>query len=305
MFALIISLSLFGIDLYIRLSTQNYIKSVEEVEKLDIDFDCIVVLGAGLNSDGSPSPMLQERLDKGIELYERGLAKKMIMSGDHENTDHDEVNAMKNYAIEKGVPSEDIFMDHAGLSTYDSMYRTKDIFQAKNALVVTQKYHLYRAVYIGKTLDLTTYGVDAEKTVYNGAVYREMREVLARIKDFFKCIIKPNSTYKGKAIPVFGNGNVTNDKEYAIIEKYVENSSDKDIYINEKNTLTKIKDIVENTSRYKNETCDCIPTHILKFNMGETYYIIESTDSVRIRKKDRELITDKDETEFIKALLDS
>ena len=92
---------------------------------------CIVILGAGLKNDGTPSPMLKERLDKGIELYEAGLSQKIIMSGDHEFPEHDEVNAMKTYAIEQGVPSKDIFMDHTGLSTYDSMYRTKDIFGAE------------------------------------------------------------------------------------------------------------------------------------------------------------------------------
>ena len=118
-----------------------------------------------------------------------------------------------NYAIEKGIPSENIFMDHAGFSTYDSIYRAKDIFQAKKVIIVTQKYHLYRALYIANKLGLEAYGVGADPRKYVGATYRETREILARDKDFVKCIFKPNPTYLGDTIPVSGNGDVTNDNE--------------------------------------------------------------------------------------------
>ena len=174
------------------------------------DIDCVIVLGAGIWGD-EPSPMLADRLAKGLELYEAGVAPKIIMSGDHGQTDYDEVNLMKSYAMERGVPSEDVFMDHAGFSTYDSMYRAKYVFQAKRVVIVTQEYHLFRAVHIANQLGLEAYGVSTDPRFYGGEVHREVREILARDKDFFKCFIKPKSTYVGDPIPIGGDGNATND----------------------------------------------------------------------------------------------
>ena len=134
------------------------------------------------------------------------------MSGDHGRKEYDEVNVMKEYAIKNGVPSEDIFMDHAGFSSYESIYRAKEIFEANKIIIVTQKYHLYRALYIANQLGLDAYGVNSDPRQYVGTTYRECREILARNKDFIKCIFKPKSTYLGDSIPVSGNGDVTNDK---------------------------------------------------------------------------------------------
>lgn len=175
------------------------------------DIDCILILGAGIRGD-SPSPMLQDRLDEGIKLYNSGVASKIIMSGDHGRKGYDEVNIMKGYAIQKGVPSEDIFMDHAGFSTYESIYRAKEIFGADNIIIVTQEYHLYRALYISDKLNVNAYGVNSDPRKYSGQSYREFREILARNKDFVNCIIKPEPKYLGELIPVSGNGDVTNDK---------------------------------------------------------------------------------------------
>lgn len=174
--------------------------------------DCILILGAGIWGD-KPSPMLQDRLDEGIKLYKEGIASKIIMSGDHGREEYDEVNIMKEYAIEQGVPSEDIFMDHAGFSTYESIYRAKEIFDADNIVIVTQEYHLYRALYIADKLDINAYGINSDPRQYSGQLFREIREILARNKDFINCIIKPKPTYLGESIPVSGDGNVTNDKE--------------------------------------------------------------------------------------------
>lgn len=164
----------FGIDGYVKFSTKNQIITVSESLEL-ADVDCILILGAGIWDD-KPSPMLKDRLDKGIELYKKGVASKIIMSGDHGRVDYDEVNIMKDYAIEKGVPPEDIFMDHAGFSTYDSVYRVRDIFQAKKVVIVTQKFHLYRALYISNALGIEAYGIMAEPNKYSGQFYRELRE---------------------------------------------------------------------------------------------------------------------------------
>ena len=136
----------------------------------------------------------------------------MLMSGDHGKENYDEVNVMKGFATDRDVDSSDIFMDHAGFSTYESMYRAKEIFQAEKILIVTQKYHLYRAVYNARALGIDAYGVASDPRTYVGQTYRNIREVLARNKDFIYTIIKPEPTYLGEPIPVYGNGNQTNDK---------------------------------------------------------------------------------------------
>jgi len=205
-------LAVLGINGYIKNSTNNQIISVEESSKLE-DIDCIIILGAGIWGD-KPSPMLEDRLLQGIELYNNNVSTKIIMSGDHGREEYDEVNIMKEFAIEKGVPSENIFMDHAGFSTYESIYRAKEIFEADKIVIVTQKYHLYRALHIANSLGIEAYGVGADPRQYVGAMYREIREVLARNKDFVKCLFKPEPTYLGETIPVSGNGNATNDKKY-------------------------------------------------------------------------------------------
>lgn len=202
-------LLVFGINWYVKYSVKNRIILSTEIK--DNDYDCILILGAGVWGD-SPSPMLEERLNMGIELYKAGIAPKIIMSGDHGRTSYDEVNLMKQYAIDNGVPSVDIFMDHAGFSTYDSIYRARDIFKVKKMIIVTQEYHLYRALFIANKLDVNAHGVPSDKRVFNGQLLREIREIAARDKDFIKTIFKPKPKYLGESIPVSGNGDITNDK---------------------------------------------------------------------------------------------
>lgn len=199
-----------GINFYVKLSTKKQIIGNKDDSRLK-DVDCIIVLGAGVWGD-KPSPMLEDRLLEAISLYENNTSSKIIMSGDHGREEYDEVNTMKNFAIEKGVPSENIFMDHAGFSSYESIYRAKEIFEAKKVVIVTQEYHLYRSLYVANKLGLEAYGVGADPRTYRGQAYRELREILARDKDFVKCIFKPKPTYLGDTIPVNGNGDVTNDK---------------------------------------------------------------------------------------------
>lgn len=207
---LVVLIILLGINFFVIAKTKNKILNEEQAKELE-DVDCILILGAGIWGE-NPSPMLEDRLLQGISLYQNGVANRIVMSGDHGRDNYDEVNVMKRFAIEKGVKSEDIFMDHAGFSTYDSMYRAKDIFEAKKIVIVTQKYHMYRAVYIAEQLGLEAYGVNSDPRAYARQTMREFREVLARDKDWFKCIIKPEPTYLGETIPVSGNGDVTNDK---------------------------------------------------------------------------------------------
>ena len=211
---IIIVIIVLGINLYVKKSTSKQIMNENNSAKLS-DVDCIIILGAGIWGD-KPSPMLEDRLLEGIKLYQNNVSDKIIMSGDHGRKEYDEVNIMKNYAIEKGIPSENIFMDHAGFSTYESIYRARDIFKAKKIVIVTQKYHLYRALYIANQLGIEAYGVGADPRQYVGAAYRELREILARDKDFVKCIFKPKPTYLGDTIPVSGNGDITNDNNQDI-----------------------------------------------------------------------------------------
>lgn len=197
------------INVQVTSSTEDMIISAEE--SLDKDADCILVLGAGVRRDGSPSPMLEDRILTGMDLYNKGVSDRLIMSGDHSTKGYDEVNTMKRYAIEKGIPSEHVFMDHAGISTYDSIYRAKEIFQADKIIIVTQQYHLYRAIYTARALGIEAYGVSADIRVYAGQDLREIREKAARVKDFFMAIFKPNPKFLGDTIPVSGNGDITND----------------------------------------------------------------------------------------------
>ena len=112
--------------------------------------------------------MLHDRLMRGVELYDVGAAPKLLMSGDHGHEEYDEVAAMKQFAIDAGIPSEDVFMDHAGFSTYESIYRAKEIYQADKILIVTQEYHLYRALYIADQLGVEAYGVSSDYHTYVG-----------------------------------------------------------------------------------------------------------------------------------------
>ena len=201
---------LLGLNAYVKGVAKADIITPEEAVNLE-DVDCIIVLGCLVKSNGSPSDMLSDRLERGIDLYKKGAAPKIIMSGDHGRADYDEVNAMKQIAVDAGIPSSDVFMDHAGFSTYESMYRAKEIFEADKIIIVTQEYHLYRALYIAEKLGIEAYGVNADYRTYWGQSKRDAREILARCKDFCNMIFKPEPTYLGEKIPVSGDGDLTND----------------------------------------------------------------------------------------------
>ena len=186
------------------------ILTVEKSAELE-NVDCIIVLGCKVRDDGSLSHMLRDRLIRSIEVYETGVTPKLLMSGDHGQEDYDEVGTMKSYAVENGVPPQNVFMDHAGFSTYETVYRAKEIFQADKVIIVTQEYHLYRALYIAEQLGIEAYGVSADLNTYAGQYKRDLREVLARCKDWVMCVFRPEPTYLGEPIPISGNGDVTND----------------------------------------------------------------------------------------------
>ena len=163
-FFLLTGLLILFINLLVVITTNKKIISEVDATKLD-NIDCILILGAAIK-DHYPSPMLEDRLLQGISLYEQQASPKILVSGDHMNTDYDEVNVMKDYLVGHKIPSQDVFMDHAGISTYDSIYRAKYIFQAKKIIIVTQKYHLYRALYIANSLGIDAYGVPSNQRTY-------------------------------------------------------------------------------------------------------------------------------------------
>lgn len=204
-----------GVNTYVRNAGGQNLITLEEAAALS-EVDCVLVLGCRVKDDGTPSALLKDRLVKGIELYKLGVAPKLLMSGDHASEEYNEVGAMKTYAVNAGIPSEDILMDHAGFSTYESLCRAKEIFKADKIAIVTQEYHMYRALYIAQQLGVEAYGIAAADQIYKGQSMRDLREVLARCKDFIICIIKPEPKYMGAAVPIHGDGDLTNDWETEI-----------------------------------------------------------------------------------------
>ena len=204
------AVSPFAVSGYVKGSVKDRILTPEAAADIS-DVDCVIVLGCFVREDGTLSDMLHDRLKQGVAVYNGGAAPKLLMSGDHGRVEYNEVGAMKQYAIDQGIPSEHVFMDHAGFSTYETMYRAKAIFGADKVIVVTQQYHLYRALYIADQLGIEAYGVSADLRPYSGQTGRDLREVLARCKDFMMCIVKPKPTYLGETIPVSGSGDLTND----------------------------------------------------------------------------------------------
>jgi len=204
--AMILGISFFfGIQIYIVQSAKEYIlnEAAEAPES-----DAVMVLGALVYNVGKPSLTLKDRLDYGYELYALGKAKKILVSGDHGQKDYDEVNAMKDYLMEKGVPREDIFMDHAGFNTYDSMYRAKDIFEIKSLLICTQDFHIARSVYIARNLGIYAYGYPCADNGIN-IKFNKLCESLARVKAVIDTTVKRKPKYLGDAIPISGDGILT------------------------------------------------------------------------------------------------
>lgn len=206
--SLVISGILLLINLHVVNNGKKYIRNGKDVPKAD----AIIILGAYVFPDGVVSEMLADRLKVGLELFNAGKAPKIIVSGDHGKTSYDEVNTMRKYLEDRGVKRKDIFMDHAGFNTYDSMYRVRDIFLVKKAIVVTQDFHLTRALYIADKLGLEAFGVSSDIHIYPGVIYNYTREIGSRIKAFLQVsVFHSKPKYLGNEIPISGNGNLTDD----------------------------------------------------------------------------------------------
>lgn len=166
---------------------------IRESETVEPGYDVILVLGCGVKENGEPSDMLKDRLKTGIALYEQGVAPQLLLSGDHEYDSYNEIAVMKQFCLDAGVPEEAILCDRYGLSTYDSVVRAASLYDIKRVVVVTQTYHLYRALYIAEKSGMDAVGVDADIRTYRLQWYRSLREVLARCKDFYttQCSVPP------------------------------------------------------------------------------------------------------------------
>jgi vancomycin permeability regulator SanA len=172
-----------------------------------------LLLGARVYADGRLSDILKDRADTALDLYNSDKVERILVSGDHGQTTYDEVNAMRDYLLEAGVPADDIFLDHAGFDTYDSVYRAKHIFQAESLLIVTQDFHLPRALFIARGVGVEAYGVSADRHQYIMANYNELRESLARVKAYVEVLIGAKPKYLGAAIPLSGDSKKSWDRE--------------------------------------------------------------------------------------------
>jgi len=205
-FLVVFFMTLF-INLYIVNSSKSQIIDIDSIDKIN-DIDAIIILGCKAEENG-PSLMLAKRLDRGYDVYNK-LHTKIILTGDHGHYEYDEVNTMRDYLLEFDIPRKDIFLDHAGFSTYDSIYRAKYVFDAKKVVIVTQEYHMYRALYLANQLDLEAVGVVAEDIPQKYVMFKNnIREILSRDKNFFLGIFKPKSKYLGEIIPLNSDGQIT------------------------------------------------------------------------------------------------
>lgn len=171
-----------------------------------------IVLGAKVKKNGTPSDYLKDRLDMAIELYNNDKITRFLLSGDHGQTTYDEVNNMKAYLITHGINTENIFLDHAGFDTYNTMVRAKEIFQVEDAIIVTQEFHLARSVYIARSKGIKAYGIKADNRHYAALRSLKIREVFARVKAFMEVTINKKPKYLGEQIPITGDSKLSYDE---------------------------------------------------------------------------------------------
>lgn len=188
--------------------TKNAIyMQIKEVPKTKV----AIIFGAGINGD-KPSRYLKDRLDAGIALYKSNKVDKILLSGDNGKDEHDELTVMKLYCYENGVDTTKIYLDYAGFDSFSTMYRAKHIFKVDTAILVTQKYHLNRCIYIGDQLGVKSYGFSANKGRYLGYKYYSFREKLSITKSVFDIVRNRKPKYLGKTIDINGANNYTKDQ---------------------------------------------------------------------------------------------
>jgi SanA protein len=202
-----IGIALF-LNSYIHKFSKLYI--YDDVTQISSKFT-VLVLGAHVGKDGTPSLVLRDRLKKAFILYTHGKVNRFLLSGDHGRKNYDEVNNMKIFLTGKGVPEQDIFLDHAGFDTYNSIVRAKEIFQVHDVIIVTQEFHLSRAIYIARKKGLDAYGCVAEITQQAPLKSLKLRESLANFKAFFEVLINRRPKFLGEKIPITGDSKLSYD----------------------------------------------------------------------------------------------
>ena len=211
-----IILGIIGIILLIGILINVYIESVTK-KHIYSDINNVpksytgLVLGAFVSERGTPSYVLRQRLDKAVELYKAGKIERILVSGDHGKKNYDEVNGMKEYLLKNGIPLKDIFLDHAGFDTYSSMVRAKEIFEVDSVIIITQKFHLPRSVYIARKKGLNAHGVVANTDNKYENLYNKGRDKISRVKAFFDVALGRKPKYLGEKIPIKGNNQKTLD----------------------------------------------------------------------------------------------
>lgn len=195
---------LLGLSLRIKYTTKNYIFS----NQVNLpEAYTVIVLGASVKSDGELSIMLRDRVESALLLYKEGKVKRFLLSGDNGSTYYNEPSAMKKYLLERGVPETDIFLDYAGFDTYDSVYRASYIFDVDRAIVVSQRFHLPRAIYIARSMDLDFYGYTGDRRIYEQESRNRLRELLANLKAWGELLIDKEPHFLGDKIPITGTNN--------------------------------------------------------------------------------------------------
>lgn len=210
----IFKLTLLGIFLFffsnfwILATSHRHIKP--DIQSLE-PADAVMILGARVFPNGRLSDVLRDRAKVAIQVYQAGKANKIIVSGDHGTPEYDEVAYVRDYLLANNIPPQDIFLDHAGFDTYDSLHRAQSIFQIKNLIISTQNTHLPRAIFNAKSRQINTQGISADLQSYQQTKQQIAREFLARPKSFLDVILNSKPKFLGSPIPITGDGQTTWD----------------------------------------------------------------------------------------------
>ncbi len=192
---------IFAINATIGITTKNYIYN--DISKAP-NAQAALIPGAAVLSNGALSPVLKDRVTAAVRLYDAKKVLKILVSGDNSTVSYNEVNPVRTYLLQKGIPDQDIFLDHAGFDTYSSMYRARDIFEVTSILITTQSFHLPRAVFIARELGITAYGVNADDGHY--LLHNYIREIFADEKAVLDLVFHTKPKYLGNQIPITGDG---------------------------------------------------------------------------------------------------
>jgi len=199
--ALALLVFVFFTNIVIFLGSKSYIyKNIEDIKEAQV----VLIPGAAVLKNGALSSIFKDRVNTAIELYQAKKVSKILVSGDNSTISHNEVNPVRNYLLEKGVPDEDIFLDHAGFDTYSTMYRARDIFQVSSIIISTQSFHLPRSVFIARMLGINAFGISAD--VGHILFKNYIREIFANEKAVLELIFHIKPKFLGDVIPITGDG---------------------------------------------------------------------------------------------------